>query len=231
MPQHLIPDSCGVIIPAYNAERTLKPLLRELLEWLPAGRMLVVDDGSGDATASIAEKEGVPVIRHESNRGKGAALATGLAKLRSDGLAWALTLDADGQHAVDDIPGFIPFAKDAGIGVVVGRRAMAGTRMPWHRRFSNWSTTGLLSLAAGQPVHDAQSGFRMYNLSLLEGDGLPDSGRFEWEPRVLVLAGRRGYRLQSAAVKTLYSDNGSHMRLLRDTLRFLKMYWKLIWTD
>ncbi len=231
MPNPGLPESCGVVIPAYNAEKTLAPLLGRLRDMLPDAQVVVVDDGSRDATASVAEKAGVKVIRHGSNQGKGAALSTGLKQLRLDGRVWAISLDADGQHDVEDIFGFPPFCENDRVGVVVGKRRIAGSTMPWHRRFSNWTTTSMLSWAAGQPVHDAQCGFRMYNLRLLEGPGLPESGRFEWEPRVLVLASCRGYSLETTPVRTLYTDNGSHMRLFRDTLRFLKMYWNLIWTD
>ena len=108
-----------------------------------------------------------------------------------------------------------------------GRRGIRGTRMPWHRRFSNSVTTRMISRLARRPVYDAQCGFRMYRLSALEAMGLPREGRFEWESQALVLCGRRGFSIVPVDIATVYTDNGSHMRLLADTLRFLRMYLRL----
>jgi glycosyltransferase involved in cell wall biosynthesis len=155
---------------------------------------------------------------------------TGLAWARERGWEWAVTMDADGQHAPSDLEAFwnAPVAPDTA--VVVGRRGLRGTPMPWHRRFSNWLTTRMISRLARRPVFDAQCGFRMYRISAVAAAGLPAEGRFEWESQALVLAGRRGFSLMPVDIATVYTDNGSHMRLALDTLRFLRMYGRLAWT-
>ena len=217
----------GILIPAYDAAACLGATLAAVLGKVDAERVAVVDDGSRDATAAVAERSGVACLRHGANRGKGAALMTGLLWARERGWEWAITLDADGQHSASDLDAFwhAPVAPDTGI--VVGRRGMRGTRMPWHRRFSNALTTRMIARLARRPVYDAQCGYRMYRLAALEAMGLPREGRFEWESQALVLCGRRGFSIVPVDIATVYADNGSHMRLFRDTLRFLKMYLRL----
>jgi len=220
----------GIIIPAYNAEGFLGDTLSGLLRRVEPSRVAVVDDGSRDGTAGRARSAGVTCLRHEANLGKGSALMTGLIWAREKGLRWAVTMDADGQHDPADLDSFwnAPVAGDTA--VVVGRRAMLGSTMPAHRRFSNYLTTLMVSRLAGKPVYDAQCGFRMYRLDALAPAGLPRHGRFEWEAQALVLGCRSGFSIVPVDIATVYTDNGSHMRLARDSIRFLKMYWRLAWT-
>ena len=217
----------AIIIPAYDAAAFLGATLESVLRHAEAAHVAVVDDGSRDATAAVAERAGVACLRHTGNRGKGAALMTGLAWAESKGWQWAVTMDADGQHSPADLESFwnAPVRDDTAI--VVGRRGIRGTRMPWHRRFSNWLTTRMISRLAARPVHDAQCGFRMYRLASVRAADLPAEGRFEWESQALVLCGRRGFSLLPVDIATVYTDNGSHMRLVQDTLRFLRMYGRL----
>jgi glycosyltransferase involved in cell wall biosynthesis len=219
----------GVLVPAYEAGRSLPRVLDGLLPLLGAGRLLVVDDGSSDGTAAAAAARGVPVVRHAENRGKGAALMTGLLHARDAlGWEWAVTMDADGQHDPRDLDGFLGAAPGSRTGILVGTRARKGTGMPWHRRFSNASTTWLVSRLAGKHVFDAQCGYRAYRLEL--GGILPLSGRFEWESQALIVAARAGWEIEKVPVRTVYAGEGSHMDLVRDTWRFLRMAGRLAWT-
>lgn len=220
----------GIVIPAYNAGAYLGGTLAGLLEHVGPERIAVIDDGSGDATAERARSAGVTCLRHETNQGKGSALMTGLLWAREKGWAWAITMDADGQHAPRDLEGFWKAKVADDTAIVVGRRGIRGTPMPWHRRFSNTVTTRMISRLAGRPVYDAQCGFRMYRLDAVIAVAYPRHGRFEWESQALVLAGRKGYSIVPVDIATVYTDNGSHMRLVADSIRFLKMYWRLAWT-
>jgi glycosyltransferase involved in cell wall biosynthesis len=212
----------GVLIPAYEAARTLPRVIDGLLPFLAAGRILIVDDGSHDGTSAAAERADVHVLRHRGNLGKGAALMTGLLHARDVlGWEWAITLDADGQHAPDDLDAFLSAAPGPRTGILAGTREHRGTRMPWHRRFSNTSTTWLVSRLAGRPVFDAQCGYRAYRLEMV--GLLPPTGRFEWESQALILAARGGWDIGRVPVRTVYGGEGSHMNLARDTLRFLRM--------
>jgi glycosyltransferase involved in cell wall biosynthesis len=197
------------------------------LDWYPGEKLIVVDDGSEDATATVARRFGVEVIRHSENRGKGAALKSGLNAGFQKGWDWALTLDADLQHRPQDIREFLNWSGSSDIAILVGQRLRQGTKMPWHRRLSNSLTTWAISRLAQQPVFDAQCGFRAYRLDV--ACRYPEEGRFEWESRVLVLCSRWGYGISPVPVATVYAQEGSHMRLVADTLRFMIMAWRLAW--
>src|SRR5262245_21246630 len=111
----------GVLIPALNAASTLGSVVARARRHLPEG--LVVDDGSRVATAAVASASGATVVRHAVNRGKGAALQTGFARLLQRGAAAIVTLDADGQHDPDDIPRFVAAWSDGAAHLVIGSRA------------------------------------------------------------------------------------------------------------
>lgn len=223
-------DHSGILVPAYNAASYLAATVAPLIEKVGRDRLAVIDDGSTDGTGQAAEALGVTCLRHSGNRGKGSALMTGLLWAADRGWAWAVTVDADGQHDPEDLAAFWTAPVRDETAVVVGRRAIARTAMPWHRRFSNWLTTRMVSALAGRPVFDAQCGYRMYRLAAIKDAGLPPSGRFEWESQALILCCRKGWSVLPVDIATLYTDNGSHMRLFRDTLRFLRMFGRLAWT-
>lgn len=224
------PPQVGILIPAYQAGGYLSETLKGILTLVPSQHLLVVDDGSTDTTSQVARSLQVEVKRHLGNRGKGTALATGLKQLASRGYAWVITMDADGQHQPTDLGHFIQTAPTDEVGIVVGTRPISGTSMPWHRRFSNKTTTTMVSVLAKQDVYDAQSGFRMYRTQLWEKDIFPSEGRFEWEPQALILASRAGWKIASVPVTTLYGEHGSHMQLFTDTIRFIRMMGKWAWT-
>lgn len=219
----------GIVIPAFNAELFLEKTLQAILLKVPAEKIIIIDDGSTDQTLLKAQKLGVHTLRHNSNQGKGTALMTGFAYAQALGWSWAITMDADGQHDPDDLNAFLDMVPGDKTALVVGRRKIHKSSMPLHRRFSNATTTGIISKLARQDVYDAQCGFRMYKLSAVTSSHFPKEGRFEFESKVLVLLCRKGFLLEPLDIATVYTDNGSHMRLVRDTLRFLKMVWSLFW--
>jgi len=90
------PAQCAAVIPCLNEAAAVETLVRQVREHLPA--VIVVDDGSTDATGERATRAGAEVLRHDQPEGKGAALQTGLKRARERGLTWAMTLDGDGQH-------------------------------------------------------------------------------------------------------------------------------------
>ncbi len=233
MPSALRHRPHGIVIPAFNAAGSIGKVLVEIKAVAPDCSVLVVDDGSTDGTAAVAASAaaagGISVLSYAENRGKGAALVTGLRHAKEKcGWEWAITLDADGQHAASDLEGFLSATPSLRTRILAGTRVRTGTRMPWHRRFSNASTTWLVSRLAGQPVFDAQCGYRAYCLEAI--DVLPPAGRFEWEAEALILAARAGYAIESIPVRTVYAGEGSHMNLVRDTLRFLRMAGRRAWT-
>jgi glycosyltransferase involved in cell wall biosynthesis len=182
--------------------------------------VLVVDDGSTDGTAQVAEAEGATVLRHGQNQGKGAALLTGFRWALEKGFLSAVTLDADGQHDPDEIPRFLT-PSQAGADLLIGRRDFS--RMPIPRRWVNPFGSWLLSLALQHSIEDNQCGYRLHRRRLLESLDLSRRG-FELEVEVIVQAVVKGFHVQWIDIRTIY-DTGkvSYFHPLLDSLRFLRM--------
>lgn len=215
----------AVVIPAYNAAETLPELLPRVLEQSPRA-VVVVDDGSTDDSGSIAGDLGAIVLRHEVNRGKGAALRTGFVRLLSEP-AWevVVTLDADLQHNPEDIPRFVQVYRESGADIVVGWRKKLGTSMPWPRRLSNLLTSALVSARTGQRIKDSQCGFRLITRSVLEHVRFDTDG-YEAETEFLIRAARAGYRTAFVPIQTIYNTHRSYMTHGETTRRFLRVLLK-----
>lgn len=217
----------AVLIPAYRAERTVGAVVARLRELHPELHVLVVDDGSGDATAAMARAAGAEVISLDTNSGKGSALATGLSRLREQGFQWALAMDSDGQHLPEDAAKFLSSSFSQRCGLVVGARRLHPDSMPFPRVCSNRLTTALLELQAGKRLWDSQCGFRMYRLDAVAKANVPMTGRFEWESEAMVRIARSGYDVEKIDVATVYGEEGSHIRPWRDTGRFIRLWFRL----
>lgn len=209
-----------VVVPAYREAGRIGEVVSAARAILPD--VIVVDDGSPDATAREAELAGARVVRHKVNRGKGVALETGFTAARELGAEFVVTLDGDGQHAVSDLPAFLQAYSRGGPPVLVGNR-MADTRnMPLVRRLTNRFMSWLLSREMGQVVPDTQCGFRLYSLSVLPGISL-ESARFAAESEILLDLSARGVKIGSVPVATLYGTETSKINPWRDTWRFFSM--------
>ena len=202
------------LIPALNAERTLPAIVAEARRQLEP--VVVIDDGSSDRTGDMARAAGATVLRHEVNRGKGAALKTGFAWALQNGYEGVITLDADGQHLPSEIPKFLAASGD----LIIGGRAHLFQHMLPRRRNANRFSAWCISKCAGVHVPDSQSGFRFYSASLLRAVQLRADG-FDMESEVIVRAGRRGFRIVTIPIDLGFVDgiSTSHYKPLKDTLR------------
>ena len=208
------------LIPAWNEGPRLGPVVEATGHYLP---VLVVDDGSRDETAAVAERAGATVVSHEQNMGKGVALTTGFAWALERGWDAVVTLDADGQHDPDDIPKFLDAYAADRWDLIIGKRQFDA--MPFPRRYTNPFGSWLLSLALNERILDNQSGFRLHDRGLLEMLDLSTTG-FELEVELIVQTVCAGMRIGWVDIHTIYGiDKVSYFHPIKDSVRFLWMVW------
>jgi glycosyltransferase involved in cell wall biosynthesis len=212
----------ALLIPVYNHAEGVIPVIERARELgLP---IWVVDDGSTDGTAARLEKAGgITVIRHERNRGKGAALLTGFKALA--GIAgWAVTLDADGQHDPRDVPGLIRAIPDGLRPIVIGRReGMVGEDVPWTSRFGRKFSNFWVRAAGGPLLSDTQSGMRIYPLPEAARLGVR-ARRFQFEVEILVRAQWQGIPVIEAPVGVSYTPGMKRVSQFRPFIDFCRNF-------
>lgn len=220
----------AIIIPVYNHGRTLKGVVTASLAL--GGPVYVVDDGSTDGgDARLESVEGLYFLRHSENRGKGAALMTGFRAAAGQGAGWAITLDADGQHAPEDALALIAAIPQGRRPIVLGcRRQMEAEGAPWTSRFGRGFSNYWIRMAGGPRVTDSQSGFRIYPLP--EVLDLPVCARrYQYEIEVLVKAAWASMEVIEAPIGVRYPPEGeriSHFRPFMDFWRNTTTFARLI---
>ena len=209
---------CLMAIPAFNEAPRIAPIIESARNLMPD--ILVVDDGSGDGTYAIAARAGARVLRHEQNRGKGEALKTAFASAIQGDYDWLFTIDGDGQHDPNDLPGFFPLLNDYDL--ILGNRMSDAGRVPIIRRMANRISSAIVSVLSGTTVKDSQTGFRAYRVSLLRSLDL-QTHRFDLESEVIIKAARAGFRIGHCKIQTIYAGEKSRFRNIRDSVKFLSM--------
>jgi glycosyltransferase involved in cell wall biosynthesis len=210
-----------VLLPAYQEGGRIGQTVRAVLAHCP--NVVVVDDGSTDATADEARQAGATVVPHERNRGKGVALQTGFKHVMEAGYDCVVTMDGDGQHAPEDLPGFLDVYRESRAQVVVGNRMSDPRTMPLVRRLTNRFMSWLLSRRMGQAVPDTQNGYRLYDREVLPILLATVSEGFAAESEVLLDLAEAGETIASAPTRIIYGDERSKIRPVRDTIRFFGM--------
>lgn len=210
----------AALIPAYLEEKHIADVVRRSLDQLD--NVLVIDDGSADATAATARSAGAEVIVHSQNLGKGEAIKTGLRHWLERDFNYAVILDGDGQHRPEEIERFLAAASATRAELLIGTRMKDVREMPPLRRAVNRYMSNKISRLCGQPIPDTQCGFRMVHRSLIP-DLLGGAERFDYETEMLILASRKGCRVESVPITTVYSDEVSSINPVRDTIRFFKL--------
>jgi glycosyltransferase involved in cell wall biosynthesis len=165
------------------------------------------------------------VIRHSTNLGKGAALKTGLRCAVLIEADFFLFLDGDGQHDPAEIPAFIEAINRSNADLVIGNRMLNLESMPLIRRWTNQFMSWQIGRICKLPIPDSQCGFRLARRDLQPVLMAP-SNRFEFESESLILAARRGARLNFVPIRTIYTDQRSKIQPLRDTMRYFRLIRK-----
>lgn len=217
-----------VVIPAYNEAKKIGGLIKEV-----RGRnldVIVIDDGSVDDTVNIAKKSGAAVIRNQRNEGKGACLAKGFDYAVKNNFDAVISMDGDGQHLASEIPKFLSLAESSGHSVFIGNRMTETKNMPALRLATNKFMSWIISRASGQDIPDTQCGFRLIKREVLEKIKLSTS-KYETESEILIKAARRGFKIISLPIKTIYDGEVSQINPFADTLRFIKYMLRELWTS
>src|SRR5262245_51759621 len=212
----------AVLVPAYQAAAHLGEVLLRLQAQPERHDVLVVDDGSRDATAEVARQHGARVLSFAGNRGKGHALIAGFQALADyDGV---VTMDADGQHPPENLASFVR-AAETGADLVLGRRVFSAD-MPPFRRLANGFSSNWATRLAGQRISDSQCGYRLYGREVLANTPITP-GRYEVESEVIVRAARLGFRIAEVEIPTVYGQETSQIRAFRDVPRILGVLARL----
>lgn len=220
------------VIPAYNAERTVHHVVSSLLDVWGAGeqaRIVVVNDGSTDSTARLAQRAGAYVLSHAQNLGKGAALRTGLEEAARRGAQAVVTLDADGQHFAEDAVRLAqhPASLDT---LVLGVRDLAGAGAPSANQFSNGLSNRLLSCFSSVHLKDTQCGLRRYPVQKTLACRARATG-FAFETEVVLTAVLERWPLQQLPVQVNYPRGNArqtHFHNLKDPARIVGAALRLL---
>ncbi len=212
----------AVIVPAYRTGPELLDVLEGSSKVVGSENVVVIDDGSPDGYPAEAEKAGYRVLRHEVNLGKGEALKTGFRWAVDNGYSGVVTIDGDGQHDPSLIGPLLERAEAGGADIIIGTRMRDVRNMPWVRIQVNRTTSWIISKLAGQYIEDSQSGFRFISSRVLEKVSLEGS-RYDLESEILIKAGRSGFRIDSIRIPTLYGEQKSYIRPLKEAVCFLRV--------
>ena len=198
-----------LILPALNEAEVIESVLSRLKRAVSSLRLkteiVVVNDGSVDKTAQIAEKFGVAVLTHLINRGLGAALGTGLAYAKAKKADLAVTLDSDGQHDPADIARMlVPLLKNRADVVIGSRTLLPSQEMPRLRQINNAAFNWLTWMFFGQKTTDSLSGFRAFNYRAIQLIRLKTE-RMEVSNEFFAEISRHRLRLAEVPIKVIYT--------------------------
>ncbi len=206
-----------VVIPVHNEAKNIGPLVKALRhEGLD---VVVVDDGSTDQSGLMARHNGAVVLTHDKKQGKGRSLLKGFGYALERDYDGVLTMDGDGQHDVHDIPQFMEQAKGGGPAIITGNRMHNPQGMPGVRLWTNRVMSVVISFLCRQKIPDTQCGFRLISCAILRQLQLT-SCDFEIETEVLMKASKKGFKIVSIPVRTIYWGESSKINPFFDTIRF-----------
>jgi len=215
-----------ICVPAYNEASRISPVLLGLQGYgLP---IVVVDDGSSDGTDKVVTELGLPLLRHEVNRGKGEAIQTALRHVLGLGAEAVVFLDADGQHLPEELGRFLEVWKAQQPDLVIGSRMRDNKAMPLVRRASNNFSSALISALAGHRVTDSQSGYRLLSRRMMEFALGRPGGRFGLESELIIDALLAGMSYAEVPISCVYGDKKSYFHPVKDSLDFLGLVGKKV---
>lgn len=228
------PARIAVLIPAFNEALRIREVVEAALAHCP--NVIVVDDGSDDATVEQIADLPITLIRHEVRCGKGEGLRAGFREICRRGYLGVLSMDGDGQHAAEDIPRLLAAAARHPGHIVIGARLKKRAQQPAYRRLANEFGDWGIAWATGYRIADTQSGQRYYPAEVAALTEVVAEG-FVFEADILIEAARRiGTRCVSVPIESRYAGPGlagklrrSHFRPLTDLYRITSHVVGKVW--
>lgn len=203
------------VIPAYNAEKTIKNVIQRIPQKL-VNEIIVVDDGSKDRTYDVAISTGVKVIRHETNKGYGGAQKTGFKEALKDGATIIVLLHADGQHAPEEIPILLKSLTNKEVDVVLGSRAlgkgMLKGKMPFYKFIGNRILTFVENMAFGTHISEFHTGYRAYKQNVLNQLNFENyTNDYHFDSEILLDVHEKKFKIEEVPISTHYGDEKSYV--------------------
>ena len=212
-----------IVVPAFNEATTIRAIVERSLA--VASDVIVVDDGSVDGTSAALDGLPIVLLRNPVNVGKGLSLWRAMTYAVAHGAQFVVTLDGDGQHRPEDVPRLVRAASALERAVVIGSRMHDRANMPTGRYWGNKAGLFWISWATGQPISDAQSGFRVYPRTLIEAlhARALTAHRFAFETEILIRAAQAEYAIVAEPIDAIYlvGARKSHYRAVVDTLKII----------
>ncbi len=214
-----------IIIPAYNAAEQIKILIEKIRDFNKNIFIFVINDGSTDHTVQQVpmDDKNLALFSHFKNRGKGAAILTGIKKAQQRDYPFAIFLDSDLQHDPTLIPDFIDCRENTGADMVIGVRSKRIGKMPIMRILSNFLTSLIISMRCKYRIRDSQCGYRLIDIDSIETSSFKYQG-FQFESEFLIKALDSNMKVEELKINTIYSDEKSSINNIFDTLKFIKLY-------
>jgi glycosyltransferase involved in cell wall biosynthesis len=212
----------SVIVPAKNEKASIEHVVSQIARAVPGAEIIVVDDGSDDGTGELARDAGARVIRHPYSKGNGAAVKTGARNARGQILVF---MDADGQHDAEDIKKLLGQVRD-GYDLSVGARSK-GSQASVGRGVANGFYNKLASYMTGHTIKDLTSGFRAVRATKFREFLYLLPNGFSYPTTSTMAFFRAGYSVAYVPIHAARRIGKSHIRLVRDGMRFLLIIFKI----
>ena len=225
-----------VIIPSYNPDHHLEQVLKDVHEKTDY-KVIVVDDGSNEECKKnfIGLNEQDILLKHEQNRGKGAAIKTGLTFLMENQIEdeGVVFIDGDGQHKIEDVIHVVETWREHPNSIILGARTF-DKDIPWKSKLGNEATKLFFHILTGKRLKDTQTGLRAFGPKYYEEMIEVSGERYEYEMNALMMIVKKKYSIVEVPIVTVYENNENqttHFRPIRDSIRIYSILFRFLFSS